>query len=129
MVLLMSLPMIFCRNTILSIFTSFSLTASLVKFCFPTLCTFCWITSHISSNYFQNVRKTSSRIFFIVCFETLIKSVENLKNSRSQFPKLFPKFRENFLQNFVRIYFHDYYKHLLRIFNYIILFLQVISKI
>ncbi len=32
--------MIFCRNVILIILTSFSLNASLVKFCFPTLCTF-----------------------------------------------------------------------------------------
>ncbi len=64
---------------------------------------------HFSSNYFQNAGKTFSRIFLIVCFETLIKSVENLKNSRSLFPKLFPKCRENFLQNFGRIYFHNYY--------------------
>ncbi len=42
----MSLPTIFCRNTILIISTSFSLNASLVKFHFPTLCTFCRIASH-----------------------------------------------------------------------------------
>ncbi len=37
----------FCRNTILIILTSFSLNAPRVKFHFPTLCTFCWIASHI----------------------------------------------------------------------------------
>ncbi len=38
---------IFHRNVILIIFTSLYLNAFLTTFCFPTLCTFCWIASQI----------------------------------------------------------------------------------
>ncbi len=60
----MSLLMIFHRNVILIILTTFSLNASLAKFRFPTLCTFCWIASHILMNkYYSNeyILDSSSR--------------------------------------------------------------------
>ncbi len=42
-----SLLTIFHRNAILIILTSFFLNASLMKFLFPTFCTFCWIASQM----------------------------------------------------------------------------------
>ncbi len=47
MVLLDVSSTIFCKNTILITLTPFFLNAHLVRFCFPTLYTFCWIASHI----------------------------------------------------------------------------------
>ncbi len=80
----MSFPTIFCRNTILIILTSFSLNTSLLKFHFLTLCTFCWIASHICSKLVQ-IMESSFMLFYnetivIQCYERNKHIILFLKN-------------------------------------------------